>query len=135
MSIQGKCRCGNIKTNWNCVDYTMTPRACQCTYCSDKNAAYLAKPGSLFELSINDKSNHKQVKQGSQTATFHECSFCDSLIAVTVEIDNTLYGILNAEFLNNKFEFSDPVETNFDGQSVDEKQQRWQRNWCFAKIS
>ena len=135
MSIHGQCQCGNIKTKWNCIDYSMSPRACQCDYCSNKQAAYVSKPGSLFELSIIDKQHHHKVKQGSETATFHECSYCNSLIAVTVEIDQILYGILNANFLNNKIEFADAIETNFDGQSIEEKRQRWQRNWCRAKIT
>ncbi len=135
MSIHGQCQCSNIKTKWNCIDYSMSPRACQCDYCSNKQAAYVSKPGSLFELSIIDKQHHRQVKQGSETATFHECSYCNSLIAVTVEIDQILYGILNAKFLNNKFEFSEPVETNFENQSKQLKLDRWQKNWCFAKIS
>ena len=135
MSIHGQCQCGNIKTKWNCTDYSMSPRACQCDYCSNKQAAYVSKPGSLFELSIIDKQHHRKVKQGSETATFHECSYCNSLIAVTVEIDQILYGILNAKFLNNKIEFADAIETNFDGQSIEEKRQRWQRNWCRAKIT
>ncbi len=134
MSIQGRCQCGNIKTEWNCFDYSMSPRACQCSYCRSKQAAYVSKPGSLFKLVIKDKKHHLKIKQGSETATFHECSYCNSLIAVTVEIDNTLYGILNAEHLNNKIEFSAAVETDFDGQSADQKQQRWQHNWCFAEI-
>jgi hypothetical protein len=135
MSIRGQCQCGNIKVQWNCIDYSMSPRACQCDFCKPRNAAYVSKPGSLFELSANDNSHHKKVKQGSNTATFHECSYCDSLIAVTVDIDKTLYGILNARHLNNRIEFSDIVETDFDGQSVEQKKQRWQRNWSFAKIS
>lgn len=135
MSIHGQCQCGNIKTKWNCIDYSMSPRACQCDYCSNKQAAYVSKPGSLFELSIIDKKHHRKLKQGSETATFHECSYCNSLIAVTVEIDQILYGILNAKFLNNKIEFADAIETNFDGQSIEEKRQRWQRNWCRAKIT
>jgi hypothetical protein len=135
LSIHGQCQCGNIKTKWNCIDYSMSPRACQCDYCSNKQAAYVSKPGSLFELSIIDKQHHHKVKQGSETATFHECSYCNSLIAVTVEIDQILYGILNAKFLNNKIEFADAIETNFDGQSIEEKRQRWQRNWCRAKIT
>lgn len=134
MSIVGRCQCGNIKTKWNCIDYTMSPRACQCRYCSERGAAYVSKPGSQFELSILDKTHHRIVTQGSETASFHECSFCESLIAVTVKIDNTIYGILNVKFLNNKFEFSNPVETNFDNQTKQNKLERWQKNWCFAKI-
>ncbi len=134
MSIYGQCSCGNLKIKWNCIDYSMSPRACQCEYCLSHNAAYVSKPGSVFELSVKDETQHKIVTQGSNTAFFHECSYCQSVVAVTAEIDGELYGIINANILSNKFEFAASVKTNFDGQTKQDKQKRWQQNWGYAKI-
>ncbi|MBV1908008.1 MAG: hypothetical protein KUG78_01735 [Kangiellaceae bacterium] len=130
MSILGHCKCKNIKVTWHVIDYSMSPRACQCDYCSSKNAAYVSKSGSKVEVKINDKSHHKIVTQGSQTAKFHECANCNDIVFVTAEIAGLVYGIINADILQNKFAFSAPQETDFSGQSQQQKLERWQKNWC-----
>ena len=134
MSIVGSCRCKNFKVNWHCFDYSMVPRACQCSYCLSKNASYVSKSGTRFEVYIKDKSQHNIVQQGSRSALFHECTNCQDLVCVTVEIEGIQYGVLNSTVLKNKFGFVDSHKMNFEGQSNEQKQQRWQNNWCYPVI-
>jgi hypothetical protein len=130
MSITGGCDCNNIEINWNTVDYSLVPRACQCDYCSSKSAAYVTKPGTGFDVSIRRKKLHKKVQHGSKNAIFHECANCDQVIFVTSEIDGELYGALNANHLINKLSFSAPVKLNFSSQTAEQKRERWRKNWC-----
>lgn len=130
MSISGNCACNNIKVTWHVVDYSLVPRACQCDYCLSKSAAYVTKPATKFEVLIHNEKFHKKIQHGSNSAVFHECSNCNQVIFVTVEIEHLLYGALNANHLNNKFGFSNSVNANFSSQTAEEKQERWRKNWC-----
>ncbi|ARN72879.1 hypothetical protein [Oceanicoccus sagamiensis] len=130
MSLYGNCDCKNIEIIWHTVDYCFVPRACQCTYCQARSAAYVSKPNSRFEVVIHNSSLHKVVQHGSASAGFHECTSCDQLIFVTAEIDGELYGALNANHLSSQLGFAPPVEMKLGDQSAEQKKQRWQQHWC-----
>ena len=130
MTISGSCECNNIKVIWHTIDHSLVPRACQCEYCSSKDAAYVTKSGTKFEAIIQNENLHKQVQHGSRSAVFHECANCGQVIFVTSEIDGELYGALNARHLTNKFGFAEPVELNYSYQSLEQKRDRWRQNWC-----
>ncbi len=134
MSIRGNCSCKNIQITWQLVDHSLVPRACQCDYCLSKSAAYVSKSGSRFEVHINNHKLHKIIQHGSNSADFHECGNCGQVVFVTVEIDDELYGALNANLLHNKFGFSEAVKANFSNQSAEQKIQRWCQNWSIAVI-
>ena len=130
MSMRGSRTCNNIEVTWHIVDYSLVPRACQCNYCISKTAAYVSKSGTKFEVIIRNSNLHRTIQHGSNNAIFHECSNCGQVIFVTVEIEDELYGALNANILNNKLGFSAPVQVNFSAQTTAQKQQRWRQNWC-----
>lgn len=130
MSISGSCDCNNIKVTWHVFDYSLVPRACQCDYCFSKSAAYVTKEGTKLEVLIHNEKFHKKVQQGSNSAVFHECSNCNQIVFVTTEIEDELYGALNANHLNNRFGFSASVNTNFSSQTAKQKRERWRQNWC-----
>lgn len=131
MSISGSCGCKNIEVTWHTVDLSSVPRACQCDYCSSKAAKYVTKSGTRFDVLIRNKKLLKEVQHGSKSAVFHECANCGQLVFVTAEIDDQLYGALNANCLNNKLGFSDSVQANFSSQTREEKRERWRENWCY----
>ncbi len=130
MTISGSCECKNIKVIWHTDDCSLAPRACQCEYCSSKAAAYVTKSGTKFEAIVQNEQFHNQVRHGSKSAVFHECSNCGQVIFVTSEIDGELYGALNARHLTNKSGFAEPVELNYSSQSPEQKRERWRQNWC-----
>ena len=134
MSITGGCDCNNIQITWNTVDYSLVPRACQCDYCLSKTAAYVTKSGTSFNASIRSEKHHKEVRHGSNSAVFHECTNCNQVIFVTSEIDGELYGALNANHLRNKFGFSASVKLNFSSQTAAQKRERWRQNWCYPVL-
>lgn len=128
--MYGSCKCKNIEVRWRVLDLSMIPRACQCTYCKSKGAAYVSKAGSRVEVVINNVSQHKIVQHGSRSAEFHECTNCGSVVLVTSNIEGVKYGVLNANCMSNEKGFQTPIETNFSSQSAIEKQERWRENWC-----
>jgi len=130
MSMYGSCKCKNIKVQWQVIDLTLVPRACQCSYCISKGAAYVSKSGSKFEVTIHDDNSYGKVRQGSGSAIFHECTNCEVVVFVTAKIGSEVYGALNANCLVNKMGFSTPIATDFSTESGAEKRKRWRQNWC-----
>ena len=130
MTIRGSCSCNNFQLTWHVTDLSLVPRVCQCDYCAAKQAAYVSKSGSRFEVLIHDEDLHATVQHGSDQAIFHECSNCDEVLCVTALVGGELYGVLNANHLVNRLGFATPVKMDFAGKSAQEKRDRWRQNWC-----
>lgn len=130
MSMSGGCDCNNITVVWHTREYSHTPRACQCDYCSAKSAAYVTESGTKVEVTISNDTFHKTIQHGSNSASFHECTNCNQLVFVTAKIDGQLYGALNANLLINKQGFSAISKLTFSSQTAKQKRDRWRQNWC-----
>ena len=128
--MYGSCDCKNIEIHWQIVDLSLVPRACQCSYCAPKDIAYVSKHHSKFEVTIHSLDNYREEQQGSNLATFHECTNCYQIVFVTADIDGTLHGALNADTMENRLTFSEPVKTNPSSLNREEKLERWRQNWC-----
>ncbi len=129
MSIQGACKCGNIRLSWDVEECTCVPRACQCDYCLPRSAAYVTEANTRVEVSIADASSHAVARHGANLADFHECTSCGDVVIATVLIDGTLYGAINSGILTGA-ELPDAVALNFSSQSAEQKLKRWQETWC-----
>ena len=134
MSMRGSCKCNNIDVSWHTVDYSVVPRKCQCQYCMEKDASYVSKSRSRVVIHIHNAKLHKSVQHGTNSAIFHECGHCGELVFVTADIGGDIFAALNANCLENRRGFSDPVVTNFSNQSAEERIERWRRNWCHPVI-
>ena len=134
MSIRGQCTCGNIAVHWHTVDYSVTPRMCQCQYCSSKSAAYVSKSGTRVDILIHKEGKHRIHRQGTKTAEFHECTNCHDLVCVTAWIDGDLYGALNSNCLSNPRGFSPGIKIDVSDQTAATKLDRWRQNWCHPVI-
>ncbi len=130
MGVYFSCRCKNIEIDWQLTDRSLVPRSCQCSYCVSKGAAYISKSGSKFSVRIHNNKLHRTVQHGSNSAIFHECGHCDSLVFVTVEIDGDLYGAVNSKCVGTDLQFAEAIKTHFEDQSPESKQLRWRQNWC-----
>ena len=130
MSLRGRCPCGNFRIDWQTVDHSLVPRACQCDYCRGHDAAWVSKSGTRVSVHIASGSFHRVTRQGSGSAAFHECAGCDVVVCVTAEIDGDTYGALNAACIDNRAGFGTPVDKDFSGQGPSDKQARWRDNWC-----
>ena len=128
--LAGSCSCNNMRVNWHTLDHSLVPRACQCVYCLSRSAAYVSKSGTRFEVFIGNSDLHRTSRQGSNSAVFHECAYCNELVFVTASIESDQYGALNANCLNNTFGFGPARPVDYGGQSAQQKLDRWKLNWC-----
>ncbi len=109
MLYTGQCRCGAIRYEWHTAQALSqkVARACQCSYCLSKDAAYLSEPDATLSIRQQPDSTHK-VQHGFKTCDFIECAHCETLVYVCCAIDDRLYAIINAATLDDQSQLTQP---------------------------
>ena len=132
MHIDAQCHCGNIRLSleWPGEAAEIPARACDCTFCVKHGGVWTSHPRSALTVNIGDPALASEYAFGTRTATFHVCSRCGAVPVVTSEIDGKLYAVVNV----NTFDNFDPARLNrspshFEGEDVDSRLARRQRNW------
>jgi hypothetical protein len=108
----------------------MPTRACGCSFCVKHGGVWTSDPASSLRVSIDDAALVSRYVFGSRTATFHVCSRCGAVPLVTSEIAGRVHAVVNV----NVLEDLDPSRlrrsgTNFEGEDVESRLARRQRNW------
>lgn len=129
MNIHGGCKCGNIEIVWQVDEPSLSPRACQCDYCVARNASYVSSPNSEISVTIKNSAFHYIVCHGTNIAEFHECSNCNTLVFVSADINNSIYGVINSSCLPD-LNFEAPVKMQFSQETTHERLVRRSQNWC-----
>ena len=130
--FHGRCHCGNIRFwfDWPDQSSVIPVRACGCTLCTKHGAVWTSHPDGRFQLSIGDQSRAARYRFGTKTADFHLCQSCGVIPIVTCEMDGRQYAVFNT----NTFDDVDPAlfdqsPTDFEGENIDARLARRQRNW------
>ena len=132
LQIAGGCHCGNIafSLEWPADAAQIGRRECGCSFCQKHGAAWTSHPEARLNIHIKDAASASRYRFGTATADFHVCTRCGVPSLVTCEIDGTLYGIVNVNALEPTDGISfTTTSTNFDGEKVDDRLDRRQRNW------
>lgn len=132
MLITGKCHCGNIalELEWAGESPEIPARACGCSFCVKHGGVWTSNPGARLCVAIRDASSVSAYTFATRTATFHICRQCGVVPIVTCEIANRQYAVVNVNVLENV----DPswlrrAATTFDGETVESRLARRERNW------
>jgi len=132
MLIQGKCHCGNISftLNWEPDPTEIPARACTCSFCVKHGGVWTSSPHGALKVAVRDTSLVSRYMFGTKTAEFHVCARCGVVPVVTSLIDDHLYAVVSV----NAFESVDSswlrlAPANFDGEGMDSRLARRQRNW------
>ena len=130
--IEARCHCGNIRfvLSWPVAEGLIPVRACSCSFCTKHGGVYTSHPDAKVDVRIEDEQQVQRYRFGTATADFHICRICGVVPIVTSDIDGTLYAVVNV----NSFEGVDPSEldrsvTDFEGETMDDRLARRQRNW------
>ena len=130
--FKGSCHCGNIgfTLHWPEDTATIPVRACGCELCTKHGAVWTSNPAGSFQLHIADQTKAAPYRFGTKTADFHVCLSCGVLPIVTCEMEGRQYAVLNIKTFNDV----DPstfisAPTDFEGETVDDRLARRQRNW------
>jgi hypothetical protein len=130
--IDGACHCGNIRFTFQLPEPggAIPVRACGCTFCQKHGGVYTSHPAGRLDAHIADGALLERYKFGTETADFHICRKCGVVPFVISTIDGSDFAVVNV----NSFEGIEPGDldsspTDFDGESVDSRLSRRQRNW------
>ncbi len=131
---EGACTCGNVEFLLDLpreLD-TFAPRACDCDYCSNRQASYLSHPKGVVKLQA--KEPLKTETQGSEQASFQYCNTCKTLIVVTYSFDSGLKGALNSSLLKDRAELKKAESISPKLLRPTEKLERWNELWLDVSI-
>ena len=130
--IVGKCHCGNIEYefHWPGATSKIPVRACSCSFCLKHSGVYTSHPKGKLEAHIADQTLVNKYTFGTSTAEFYVCSACGVVPFVTSTIEGNQYAVVNVNTFENvdSSEFESSV-SDFDGEGVDDRLARRQRNW------
>ena len=131
LRIAGRCHCGNIAFELAWPRTTAVPaRACSCSFCVKHGGVWTSNPNAALTVRVDDAGAVSRYAFGTRTATFHVCARCGVVPLVTSTIADRLYAVVNV----NAFEDTTGLEltraaASFDGESVEARLGRRQRNW------
>lgn len=129
--MEGSCYCGNIAVRVTCDETAsnLTPRACDCNFCTMNGAAWVSTPVASMEIEIQNEAAISLYEQGSESARFWLCQRCGVVTAVTCDIDGTRKGAFNARIMDCREEFAptEPASPKLLGK--EEKLARWNKLW------
>lgn len=132
MLISGKCHCGNIvlEVEWDGDPPRIPARACGCSFCVKHGGVWTSNPGARLAVGIRDPALVSKYEFGTRTATFHVCAQCGIVPLVTSEIADRLYAVVSVNVLENVDPgWLDRAPANFEGEDVETRLARRQRNW------
>ena len=135
MLIRGSCHCGNIsfELTWEPDPTEIPARACGCTFCRKHGGVWTSNPTGRLKVAVKDSKHLSRYSFGTGTADFNVCSRCGAVPVVTSEIAGQLYAVVSVNAFDNvdaSLLRRKPI--SFDGEDVDSRLARRQRNWIGA---
>lgn len=127
----GGCHCGQLRLAFSTAldPASLTPRACDCSFCQKHAAAYVSDPAGQLSIIMRSADALRRYRQGSHTAEFLLCAGCGVLVAVVFEHDARMYGAVNARSLERPANFGSAVPASPQLLAPDEKVARWLQVW------
>ena len=132
MNIRGACHCGNMsyQLDWPGEMSRIPVRACGCDFCTMRGATYTSRRDASLDAVIYDPDDLSKYRFGTETADFYVCSRCGAVPFVTSRIEGRLYAVVNVHtFQNIDRSVFQRAETDFDGESTENRLDRRARTW------
>lgn len=135
MRIEGGCHCGNVRytLDWPDDASRIAARACGCGFCVKHGGVWTSSREARLEATIADRALLSTYAFGTRTARFHVCARCGVPPFVTSEIDGALYAVVNVNTFENVDRSTvDRSPADFEGEDIESRLARRQRNWIPA---
>jgi hypothetical protein len=132
----GGCHCGRVRweltATWTPED--VTPRACDCDYCTRHGAAWVSDPHGALRIRARDGALLR-YRQGSEQAQFLACSRCGVLVAVVAQDPAGRWlGTANRNAFDARARFAPPVAASPRQLAPDAKLARWTQLWTPVEL-
>ncbi|MEM7406220.1 MAG: hypothetical protein AAF458_13050 [Pseudomonadota bacterium] len=132
MQVSAACHCGNISFDFTWPDAAgpLMGRACGCSFCQKHGGIWTSSPEGRLSARIADGDALRRYSFGTKTADFYVCSDCGAVPFVVSEIEERKYAVINVNtFEGDGARDLETMPTNFDGEDVDGRLGRRERNW------
>ena len=130
-AFQGGCHCGQLRVTFSTalVPASITPRACDRSFCQKHGATYVSDPAGQLSVIMQSSDALRRYQQGSNTAEFLLCDRCGVLVAVVFEHNARRYGAVNARSLEGPTGFGSAIPASPQSLAPAEKVARWSQLW------
>lgn len=133
--LVGGCHCGavSLEVELSREPGSYHPRACDCDFCSEREAAYVSDPAGRLRVNTCFLADLRTERQGSQQAEFLSCQACGALLAVRWQDGDRAYGAVNARTLEDYAAFGIAQAASPKQLDAAQKTERWRGLW-FADV-
>lgn len=134
---RGGCHCGALR--WEFVSrvavHSLSPRACDCDFCTRHHAAWVSDPEGHLGIRGNP-AMLQCFRQGSEQAEFLLCRHCGVLVAVIArDNDARMIGAANRNAFDARDQFVDETVVSPRLLAADAKRARWNEMWMPTDLS
>jgi hypothetical protein len=132
MLIHGACHCRNIRfeLDWQPEPTEIPARACSCSFCVKHGGVWTSCRQGRLRIHVADPAAAANYAFGTRTATFHVCTRCGVVPAVTSRIEGRLYAVVSVHaFENVAPALLRASPASFDGENEADRLARRQRHW------
>ncbi|MEZ5814872.1 MAG: hypothetical protein R3E13_09200 [Alphaproteobacteria bacterium] len=129
--LYGSCHCENVKIELHThkdID-AFVPRTCQCSLCKKHDASWISDPEGEAKLILKDRGETNFYRFGHGTSDFVVCKNCGVLTIALCELEGKTRAVLNIKSMSDETFTAEPIMTNFDEETVDERLARRTKNW------
>ncbi|MCY7297270.1 aldehyde-activating protein [Alteromonas sp. a30] len=129
MEYSATCKCGDIKiiASFPSSIEEYQARECDCDFCISHGLAYLSDVNGT--IAFSPKSHMNQLKQGSEQATFWQCSRCKQVVVVTSTKNGETRGAVSKTVFEKDFSLKASVNVSPKRFSPKDKAERWPTVW------
>ena len=126
------CHCATVNVEiWlSSVPSGLSPRICDCVFCTQRDVAYASDPWGQVEIRVVAREQLLIERQGDGLAEFISCAECASLLAVRWKN----YSSVNARLFRGVIPFGAEIVVSPKQLTADHKVARWKRSW-FPKLA
>ncbi len=135
--LRGSCYCGNIGFVFatDKTDAELPKRECQCAFCIQHGRISTSDPAGEIRITIKTPENVNKYKFGHRTADYYVCRECGAIPVVTSEVDGATVGLVDVRMIEGfAWSRAETSQTNLDGEAVETRLARRQRNWTGTVI-
>ena len=132
----GGCHCGALRFELSTsqVLATLSPRACDCDFCTRHLAAWVSDAAGLLHIEADD-ARLRRYRQGSGQADFLLCTECGVLVAVMARTDDgRLLGAVNRNAFDGRGAFGGETTVSPQQLGPEAKLSRWSQLWTPVEL-
>ena len=134
--LEGGCHCHRVHLSMTATwtPEAVSPRACDCDFCTRHRAAWVSDPHGMLKVGARDGALMR-YRQGSQQAQFLLCGHCGVLVAVIARDETGRWlGAANRNAFDARDCFAPTTAASPQQLAPQAKLARWTQLWTPAEV-